>query len=198
MVARASLPLSVLVILAVGCSRPIDVPPIDPADVTSRALAEYDLNKDGFLDAAELERCPGLKTALSRFDKDRDGRFSRAELQEYFEEWAKSKTGLHQVLCKVTLDGQPLAGATVTLEPEAFLGGKVKSAKGVTDDRGEARFQTEGAPQSGCNLGLYRVRVSRPVNGTESIAARYNTETRLGIEVSPSMRGRTVFSLQSR
>lgn len=198
MIARASLSLSVIVMLAVGCSRPVEIPAIDPTAVTSRALDEYDHNKDGFLDASELERCPGLKAALPSADKDRDGRFSRDELHEYFSQLAQSKTGLQQVLCRVTLDKKPLAGATITLEPEAFMGGKVKPAKGTTDDRGEARFQIEGAPQPGCNLGVYRVRITKAVNGTETLAERYNTRTQLGIEVSPSMRGRTVFSLDSR
>src|SRR4051812_42823282 len=106
--------------LAVGCSKQVDIPPLDPKEVAGKALAQYDLNKDGYLDAKELERCPGLKTALPRFDKDKDGRFSRAELEEYFQLWVESKTGLQQVLCRVTLDDRPLAGATVVLEPEAF------------------------------------------------------------------------------
>src|SRR3954452_20544813 len=109
--------------LAVACSKQVAIPPLDPKDVAAKALDEYDANKDGFLDAKELERCPGLKTALLRFDKDKDGRFSRGELEEYFALWVESKTGLQQVFCRVTLDGQPLSGANVLLEPEAFMGG---------------------------------------------------------------------------
>src|SRR5262249_46580549 len=100
--------------LVVACSsKRIDVPSLDPKDVAAKALDEYDANKDGFLDAKELERCPGLKTALLRFDKDKDGRFSRSELEEYFALWVESKTGLQQVVCRVTLDNKPLTGATV-------------------------------------------------------------------------------------
>jgi hypothetical protein len=190
--------LFLLLSLAVGCSKPIEVPRLDPKDLADKALAQYDSNKDGVLDARELERCPGLKTALPRFDKDKDGRFSRAELEEYFQLWVESKTGLQQALCRVTLDNQPLAGATVVLEPEAFMGDSIKPASGVTDDKGEARFQIAGAPQSGCHLGIYRVRISKTIDGKEVVPVRYNTDTQLGLEVSSWLRGRTVFHLKSR
>jgi hypothetical protein len=200
-----SLSLLLLPPLAAGCGggKRIEVPRIDPKGLATKALAEYDLDKDGSLDARELARCPGLKAALARADRDKDGRLSRAELEEYFQSWADSKTGLQQVLCRVTLDGNPLSGAEVQLEPEAFLGGIARPAKGVSDERGEVRFQVEGgggtaAAQSGCNLGIYRVRITRTAEGKEVVPARYNTNTQLGIEVSPSMLGRTVFHLESR
>jgi hypothetical protein len=190
--------LALLPLLALGCAKRVEIPRINPKALADKALAEYDSNKDGYLDAKELERCPGLKTALPRFDKDKDGRFSRAELEEYFALWVESKIGLQQVSCRVTLDGRPLAGATVLLEPEAFMGGNVKPAKGVTDENGETRFQIDGAPQTGCNLGIYRVRITKTADGKEVVPARYNSNTQLGIEVSSWLRGRTVFSLQSR
>jgi hypothetical protein len=37
---------------------------------------------------------------------------------------------------------------------------------------------------AGLALGLYRIRVSKMVDGKETIPARYNTETTLGQEVS--------------
>jgi hypothetical protein len=193
--ARACLLILVLA-LASGCSRRIEAPPIDPGAVAARALAEYDTNKDGFLDTRELERCPGLKMALSRFDRDKDGRFSKTELEEYFTAYQDSKVAIQNVVCRVTLDGKALVGATVVLEPEAFMGTNIKPGRGVTDNKGQARVQIEGAPAPGCNLGIYRVRISRP-SGPE-LPARYNTQTQLGLEVAPGLPGNTVFQLTSQ
>jgi hypothetical protein len=104
-----------------GCSGQIPGPKIDAAAATERAFEEYDLNKDGFLDARELERCPGLKSCLAHFDKNRDGRLSRDELEAGLAAYKESQAGLLAVICHVTLDGQPLKDATVVLEPESFL-----------------------------------------------------------------------------
>ena len=42
---------------------------------------------------------------------------------------------------KVNIDGNPLAGATITFEPETFLGPGFKQASATTDERGKARLQ---------------------------------------------------------
>src|SRR5947209_3938200 len=92
MVLRAGLLLAVVLGLALGCStRRVTPSRVSAADAAAKALAQYDTNKDGFLDAAELERCPGLKNALKRHDTNKDGRFSREELEEYFGTYAKSQ-----------------------------------------------------------------------------------------------------------
>jgi hypothetical protein len=198
MSARVWLPLVFLTLAVGGCSKRVVVPSIDPRGLAEKALAEYDLDRNGSLDAKELEGCPGLKAALARLDKDRDGRLSRAELEEYFQTYIDSKTGLQQVVCRFTLDDVALSGAEVLLEPEKFMGAVCKTAKGVTDERGEARFQVEGAPQPGCNLGVYRVRVTKSgAGGKQALPSRYNATTQLGLEVSPSVRGRAVFHLRS-
>ena len=53
--------------------------------------------------------------------------------------WQGSKAGLVPVMCSITFQGKPLAGATVVFEPEAFLGETVKACEGTTDERGLAR-----------------------------------------------------------
>jgi len=188
-----------LLLVIAGCSNPdVSKPPsISPREAASQALAEYDANKDGFLDAGELERCPGLKNALKRNDTNKDGRFSREELEEYFAGYVKSGIGSQTVVCKVTLDDQPLSGATVVLEPETFLGDSVKPAQGVTDAKGEVRPRIEGSDLPGCHLGVYRVRIAKTEGGKDLLPPQYNTKTELGLEVGPVMRGKIPFSLRS-
>jgi hypothetical protein len=48
----------------------------------------------------------------------------------------------------------------------------------------------------GCHLGVYRVRISKKdAQGRETVPARYNTQTQLGIEVGPAMEGGYTFNL---
>ena len=86
------------------------------------------------------------------------------------------------------MDGKPLSGAMVTLEPESFLGNAVKPATGVTVD-GTADMsiaeQYRPAPSLwGVYCGLYKVRISKQQGGLEAIPSKYNTETTLGCEVA--------------
>ena len=188
--------LALAALLAPGCATRIAPPPLDPKAAGARALADYDRNRDGFLDARELEQCPGLKSCLARLDKDRDGRLSQGEVEKLLEGYRDSGIGLIEVACRVTLDRQPLAGAEVTLAPEPFMGEGARPARGTTDERGRARPQVEGAPVRGCHLGVYRVRISKKdAQGRETVPARYNTQTQLGIEVGPGMEGGYTFNL---
>src|SRR5262249_6800313 len=64
-----------LVLLAAGCSGGgSGAPQVSPREAARAALAEYDANQDGALDAQELERCPALRSARNRIDKNNDGR----------------------------------------------------------------------------------------------------------------------------
>jgi hypothetical protein len=191
-------PWPLFFLAAVGCSSSIDVPTIDPKAVSDKALAQYDTNHDGILDAAELEQCPGLRSLAERLHPGGERRLSREEIQECLEEYRRSQVGLVEVRLKVTFNDQPLRGAAMVLEPESFLGSQIKSARGTTDEYGRTRLQVEGAPLSGCNLGFYRVRICKPDGqGTETLPAQYNTQTRLGAEVGPEMRGALAFPLSS-
>lgn len=187
--------LLLLPLLAWGCSGRKFVPPaINAKEAAERAFGEYDKNHDGVLDADELERCPGLKKALKTFDRNGDGRLSREELEEGLATYEKTDIGLMEVVCAVTLDGAPLAGADVVLEPEPFLGPNFKPARGTTDQRGRARMQIDGAAKPGANLGIYRVRIAK-AGGQPALPARYNTQTQLGVEIGPDASGPIVFRL---
>jgi EF hand len=173
-------------LLAAGCSGGVSVPPVSPAAVGAQALAEYDKNGDGFLDAGELERCPALKQSFKALDQDGDGRLSAREIADRVQSYLDSRVALTAVTCRVLLNNRPLEGVTVTFEPEKFMGPGVKPASGVTDSTGAARLQAEGEGFPGAHFGFYRVRISKKDGaGQETIPARYNTQTILGREIGP-------------
>ncbi len=179
--------LVLLVLKVAGCSRSVgEITHIDAKEAAAKAMAEYDSNRDGYLDARELERCPGLKSVMPQFDKDRDGRLSQAEIEEGLTAIQQNQSGLTEVMCKVTLNKQPLVGASVILEPEPFLQADIKPAQGTTNEQGRVALQIEGETQPGCNVGLYRVRVSKHDAG-EHIPARYNTQSQLGLGVGSGL-----------
>src|SRR5207245_2875774 len=71
--------------LAAGCTpankRRVDAPSFSPSAAAKKAMEEYDTNKDGFLDAAELEKCPPLKAALEKIDTNKDGKLTADEIE---------------------------------------------------------------------------------------------------------------------
>jgi hypothetical protein len=182
--------LGACLLLLAGCgSGAVEAPPVSPEEAASQALAEYDTNKDGFLDARELDRCPALKGALSRIDKNKDGKLSADEIAERLADLQASKVGLVAVPCSVQLNEMPLAGATVTFIPEKFMGAAAKPATGVSDAQGVVQLQVEGQPVPGVHPGYYRIEVSKKNDGgQETLPARYNSATTLGHEVAPPVR----------
>lgn len=187
--ALCALVLGSLLLLVAGCSGggPGEINPRASAD---QAMAECDANKDGVLDAKELDACPGLKSGMKRVDKNNDGKLSGDEISERlgFLQQAEAAYGIG---LEVTLDGSPLSGATVTLVPEKFMGPNFKKVTAVTDAAGGGILKTEGATDDGIAMGYYRVEVSKKgPGGQESIPAKYNSKTVLGQEICPDVEGR--------
>ena len=116
--------------------RPCVVPCLFPGQGCPGALAQYDTDRDGFLNGEELNQCPALKNSLAALDSDKDGRLSAAEIANRLRTMQEQGIGQMSVNCRVTLDDAPLVGATVTLLPEKFLGSGYKTACGQTDSRG--------------------------------------------------------------
>jgi len=130
-----------------------------------------------------------MKAAMKTLDADNDGKVSQAEIQQRIEAWQVKPVGLTSIICNVTLDGKPVSGATVTFEPEAFLGGSLKTAVAETND-GSATPSIPKAERPdptwppGLQVGFYKVRVSKMVDGKETIPAKFNSETTLGAQVA--------------
>jgi len=194
----ASCLLALAMGLTAGCSGhpPIVEPAFSPTEAAQRAIAQYDKNGDGNLDAKELEDCPALLSVLKELDTNKDGKLSAEEIAKRLQGFQESHIGLLGINCRVKLDDAPLAGATVTLVPEAFLGNSFKPAKGVSDETGFVQLVTEGQEVAGVAFGYYRIEVSKKDGGgNETLPARYNTRTTLGKEVSPLARSGMAISL---
>ena len=185
--ALAWLPLAMMVLLS-GCSLGPEaavVPSVSPEEAAQRAMADYDTNKDGFLDSNELELCPALKSALKKLDTNNDGRISAQEIADRLSKFQASKSGLVGVSCRVQLDEVPLEGAIVTFVPERFMGPSFQTASGVSNARGGVQLMVPGQSAPGVQWGYYRIEVSKKdAAGQEMVPARYNTATTLGCEVA--------------
>jgi hypothetical protein len=186
-----------------GCSdRTVHVPSMDPEGAANRALRDYDADRDGALAGPELAKCPGLKDGLARMDTNKDGRLVADELAARLRQYEADKAGLLYLNVGVTLNGKPLADAVLTLVPETFMASGIKPAKGTTRAGGSCEFQIEGNEYPGIHPGIYRIKVSKKdASGQETIPAKYNTQTTLGIEAgrgNPDIFHGLVLQLSSR
>ena len=157
-----------------GCSsapsaiKPVDV---DPSDASAKAMAEYDKDQDGALADQELAAVPGIAKYKSLYDKDGDGKVSQAEIAARLQLWADQGLGFRPLNVVVTVDGRPLADASLEFVPESYLGPNVKRATGVTDDSGMANLavavedmpaELAKLPIDGVMGGTFKVRVTHP------------------------------------
>jgi EF hand len=186
-----------------GCSRfpkPPKPPDLSPSEAAQKAISQYDANGDGKLSGDELKKCPALAVAMKRIDTNGDGALEADEIAARIKSWATCGTIMTGGTVAVTLDGKPLKGATVTFEPEAFLGPAFKTCKATTDSGGYAYVTGQDAKFPGIYLGFYRVRISKQAGGREILPARYNTQSELGYEAATDIGGiGTInFDLKSR
>ena len=193
-----------LLLLTAGCNSGaarITPPGIDASDSAEQAMELYDTNADGVIAGDELEKAHSLRAAMKTIDTNGDGQISESEIADRILSWQASKAGLTVITCLVKLNGRPLPEATVTFEPEPFLGGEIQTAIGTTNYHGVAMptIPKEKRPMSdmppGIQLGFYKVRISKQANGQETIPAKYNSETILAQQVSsddPAVLGRQI------
>ncbi len=175
-----------LTIFAAGCSRRpsrVHPPSIDPGSAGRDAMSQYDLDGDGKVSGAELDQAPSLKAALERLDTDGDGAVSASEIAARVRAWQESKVGRMTAVITVLAGGRPLEGATVTLDPEDFLGSNIQPATGTTDASGMVMpsIEVSGDDPPGVAPGFYLVRITK--DGM-NIPPMYNTETVLGLELA--------------
>ncbi len=175
-----------------GCgSGQVAAPTYQPAEVARQAMAQYDSNQDGQLQAKELERCPALKKSLAHMDKNGDGGLDEGEIEKRLLSYRESQVHFMSVLGRVHKDGQPVKGALVTLMPEKFHGSALQPARGTSGADGQVVWKMEGENIPGMvACGFYRIEVSlKDSSGRETLPSRFNTETTLGREVGPAVRG---------
>jgi hypothetical protein len=197
---------SISVLAVPGCSDVPKAPPrfqLDPQQAAKAAMKLYDTNGDGKLDASELQATPPLAALLRNVkaaNPDHPDCVTEQEIADRLEQWQALPTTLVCPMIMITLDGNRLEGATVTFEPEPFLGPSYHSHRGQTAG-GTAVLDQECEGFPGVYVGLYRIRVSKVVDSKETIPARYNAETVLGIEATTSVvppYGDAVFDLKSK
>ncbi len=194
-IARLGSLIGFAVILAVGgCwdsgADRIVPPGINAKAAGSAAMEQYDTNKDGKVAGGELDKAPSLKAAIDNLDTNGDGAVSAEEITARIEVWQDSRVGIFPIDCTVYYKGRPLPGATVTLEPEKFLGDAVKTSTGVSDENGTVILSVELDPSNpnippGVHPGLYLVRITK--DGMD-IPAKYNIETIFGEEIAQGSR----------
>ena len=187
-----ALGVSLLAALA-GCSSGpsrVQAPSISASSAASGAMELYDKDGDGFIAGAELDAAGPLKASMETLDLNKDGKVSPDEIQQRVEAWQATGVGITAIQCRISLDGKPLEEATVTFEPEPYLGDGLKTAVAVTAPSGTGTPSIPKADRPnpdwppGIQYGLFKVRISKQLNGAESIPAKYNTETILGQQIS--------------
>ncbi len=213
---RCSMPtrltLVVLVLVTtISCQRgpaPVKQPSINASSAGQLAMEQYDTNDDGKVAGDELEKAPSLKAALPRLDTDGDKAVTADELAAHIGVWKGTGTGIMSFSFIITLDGAPLADASVTFVPDPCLGDDVKQATCTTNmfGKGAGTIAKQDLPDptypGGMQLGIYTVRISKLVGGKETIPAKYNAQTTLGQEVSPDVpeigSQRVIYALSSK
>ncbi len=167
-------------------------PAIDANPAGKEAINEFDANHDGAIDGAELDKVPGIKGSIGTVDTNGDHRVTPEEVSTVIQGWQASRLAAKAVMAEVTINGKPVVDAEVKFIPEKFLGPNLKPAKGTTNAQGMANMSIEnlelnGTKLSGVACGFYRVEISKVVGGAETIPKRFNSESELGVEVSPHL-----------
>jgi hypothetical protein len=178
--------IALFLAVAAGCrSEPLEAPYVDASSAASAAIKQYDENSDGQLSEAELAKAPGIKPVLLTGDADQDKSLTQAELKSRIAGFVGDEVGVLDFSCNVTLNGAPLEGAVVKAIPEPCLGPTFLPATGTTDKQGTAWLSMGNAQISGMQCGLFKIEITRPdAQGKETIPARYNTATVLGVEIA--------------
>ena len=130
-------------------------------------MTTYDANKDGELDAQELETCPALASAKKQRDINQDGALSADEIKKRFEAY-ESQSDYIAISLRVVRNEQPVANATVTMTPEAFIGADLQSYSGTTSDDGSVSVApANGAMPGILPIGFYQVEISGATAGKQ-------------------------------
>lgn len=178
-----------------GCSSTPPAPRLpsyDPAGSAAKAFELYDANQDGKLDGKELDQCASLAFALVELDVNNDRAIDIAELTSRLQTYVDVGVARKVFSAQLTLDDAPLGEAEVRLIPEEFMLGVVGEGVGVADALGMVMVSIPEVDPPGVNVGFYRVQVSKKdASGQETVPAKFNAQTTLGVEVPAATRLRT-------
>lgn len=180
-----------LLVHVVGCggAPSIEAPKFNAKKIAAGAMELYDVDADGFLTQEELAASPGLRDGTRTIDQDDDQKLTADEIVARMEGLIASKNGSQNSSCQFKhANGQPVVGAKITFEPEAFLDDVIVPGTGKTNSRGEAELTCSATP-FGIQPGFYRIRVSKVEGSQETIPAEFNSASTLGAEVSGLTRG---------
>lgn len=148
--------------------------------MAQRAIELLDTDGDSAIDLSEVKAAPGLAASFGPIDTSRDGKLSYEEIYERIAFHEHAGTGLCGESYTVRLNRQPLRGARIDFVPEAFLGGEIEPASGITDEYGEVAPQTIGQSVRGLRAGFYRLEVFPDgADGTQPMSLKDD----VGIEV---------------
>ena len=158
----------VALIFLIGCSS-TSAPPerYDAAKSAQLAFETYDVNKDGTLSAQELKQSPALESAMNRLDKDNSGSVSAEEISQRIQAY-ESQSNFVGVMVQLKSGRHPVEMATVTFEPESFMGANFQSFTGVSSSGGVVNLVGQEKQTPGLPLGFYRVTIKRD-GGAETI-----------------------------
>jgi hypothetical protein len=168
-------------------------PDINAKTAASKAMEMFDTNKDGKINGAEFEKCPGLKAALAQINKAGGDYVDYEMIKSRIQEWQATRLGRMSLRCSVMHNNEPLANVEVKFVPETYLGLDPQkwTATGKTDENGNAMLSVPLDPNNKRDLpgvppGFYRVEVTSP---NTQIPPMYNTNTILGQEVALDANG---------
>jgi hypothetical protein len=176
-----------------GCdtgAAPVVAPKI-ASDAPRKAIELYDADKNGYLDAQELEKSPSLRVVFAGSSK-----VTEQDIAALLAKWKEAKVGRELFDIHLMHNHRPLADATVTLVPESFVGSEIPTAVGKTDRTGRATpsvpaYAAERVP--GVSPGFYRIEITKD---GENIPAKYNTATILGGVVPEAETAKWDFDLE--
>jgi hypothetical protein len=201
----------VAVVSLTACSsgpKRVTQPTIDASAAGDAAIEQYDSDQNGTISGAELDKVPAFKSALAQLDTDGDGGVGADEVSAAIQHWQEIPIGVMSMGFKLTFNGATVEGATVTFEPEEFLGSEIKAGVATTDMFGmggptvpiEQRQDPTTPP--GIQMGFYKVKISKLVNGKETVPAKYNEQTIFGQHVVPDnpeiQNRRVVYAITSK
>ena len=182
------LSLTAMVLGCLGGSPAPKIPKIDARASANAAMDEYDTNKDGFIDQAELKNAPSLKEAEKMIDSNSDGKLSREEIEQRLNKYSGQGMALMSFSCAVIIDGARKADIEVEMVPEKFMLEAIKVAKGKTDLNGMVRFKQEDQEFEGVAPGFYKIKVVKV--GSLVIPIRFNENSTIGKEIALDRMGR--------